>query len=52
MGLRFGRCDFQRVANEGQTAASLITEALTEALQLQLLVVILPDKSPLYGRYF
>ena len=52
MGMRLGNCHFQRTANEGETAANLVTEALTEALKLQLLAVILPEKSPLYGRYF
>ena len=50
--MRLGNCRFQRIANEGETAASLVTEALIKALKLQLLVVILPEKSPLYGRPF
>ena len=50
--MSLGNCHFERIANEGETAANIVTEALGEALSLQLLVVILPEKSPLYGKYF
>lgn len=50
--MRLGNCHFQRTANEGETAANLVTEALVKVLKLQLLVVILPEKSLLYGRSF
>ena len=52
MGMSLGSCHFQKIANGKETAANLVTEALIKALKLQLLVVILPKKSPLYGRYF
>ena len=50
--MRFGNCHFQIIANEGESAASLVTETLIKALKLQLLVVVLPEKSPFYGRSF
>ena len=50
--MRLGDCHFQRIASEGETAANLVTEALIKARKLQLLVVILPKKSLLYGRSF
>ena len=52
MGVRLGDCHFQRFANEREHAGNLVTEALTEAPTLKLLVVILPGKTPLYGKYF
>ena len=50
--MTLGNCHFQTFANEGETAAKLVTEALIKVLKLQLLVVILPEKSSLYGRSF
>ena len=51
IGIALGECHFQRLADEKQTASHLVTEALMKAPKLQLLVVILPGKTPLYGRY-
>ena len=50
--MSLGNCHFQKIANGKETAANLVTEALIKEPKLQLLVVILPKKSPLYGRYF
>ena len=52
IGINLGKCQFQRIASEGEKAANLVTEALRKALKLQLLVVILPKKSSFYGRSF
>ena len=51
IGIALGECHFQRLADEKQIASRLVTEALIKAPKLQLLVVILPGKTPLYGRY-
>ena len=52
IGIRIGKCHFEKIANEGEHAAYLVTEALMKAPNLQLLIVILPGKTPFYGRYF
>ena len=52
MGIRLGDCQYQRFAIEGEHAVNLVTEALTRAPTLQLLVVILPGKTPFYGKHF
>ena len=52
IGIMLGECHFQRIADRGETATRLVTEALMKAPRLQLLVVILPGKTPLYGRLF
>ena len=51
IGIALGECHFQCIADERQTASCLVTEALMKAPKLQLLMVILPGKTPLYGRY-
>ena len=45
-----GKCHFQRIADGSETATRLVTEVLMKAPKLQILVVILPGKTPLYGR--
>lgn len=52
IGIKFGDCHFQGITNEREPAANLITEALMIAPKLQLLVVILPGKTPFYCKYF
>ena len=52
MGIWLGDCHFQRFANDREPAGNLVTEALKNAPTLKLLVVILPGKTPLYGKYF
>ena len=50
IGIMLGECHFQRIADGRETATRLVTEALMKAPSLQLLVVILPGKTPVYGR--
>ena len=50
MAIQLGNCCFQRFASEREPALNLVTEALRNAPTLQLLVVILPGKTPLYGK--
>ena len=50
IGILLGECHFQRLADGREAATHLVTEALMKAPKLQLLVVILPGKTPLYGR--
>ena len=52
MGIWLGDCHFQRFANDREPAGNLVTEALKNVPTLKLLVVILPGKTPLYGKYF
>ena len=47
-----GKCHFHRIADGSETATRLVTEALMKAPKLQILVDILPGKTPLYGRLF
>ena len=50
IGFMLGKCHFQRIAGGSETATRLVTVALMKAPKLQILVVILPGKTPLYGR--
>ena len=52
IGIKLGDCHFQRFANERESTSNLVAEALMKASRLQLLVVILPGKTPFYGRYY
>ena len=47
-----GDCQFQRFANERESTSNLAAEALMKASRLQLLVVILPGKTPFDGRFY
>ena len=50
IGFMLGKCHFHRIADGSETATRLVTEALMKAPKLQILVDILPGKTPLYGR--
>ena len=52
MGITIGNCSFEKTANHRDTAAQVITDALGEVSSLQLLVVVLPEKTQFYGTFF
>lgn len=55
IGITLRNSVFERIANQGDTAAKIITEALLEEPNLQLLVVVLEGKKEtkqIYGSFF
>ena len=55
IGITLHNSVFERIANQGDTAVKIITEALLEEPNLQLLVVVLEGKKEtkqIYGSFF
>ena len=50
MGIRMGQPVFQKMARDKDTPDQVIVEAFRKDKQMELLVIVLPGKTPFYGK--
>lgn len=50
MGIKIDRSNYQRMTSDRDKPEQIVTEALKRNKNLDLLVVVLPGKTPFYGK--